>query len=239
MVASASALVGAACKAVRSYSASDTARRIADSAAAASPEALTSVKDPDRITRDALYVRAAEQRRLLGRDAPPFELGRELAKKHGWQSRSAFPDSPPCVGHDEPVTSSFAGKREDERLFAAAVSSSPQRQPRSLGDLGPLLVEEDRVLPDRRGKRPLGRPEDPNARELNPCERVDGQDVDPPSGKRAGVAVDDVFGSQRGESTPHDVQEPCAIDFRLQGCKALQSPQRSRDLSAAVDVTAK
>ena len=56
-----------------------------------------------------------------------------------------------------------------------------------------LVVEQDRVLARRRRESPLGRAENPHARELDPGKRVDSHHVDPAPRERARGAREHVL----------------------------------------------
>ena len=72
----------------------------------------------DRVAGDALDVKAIEQRRVLGRDAPAGKLGGELTKEHRGQARAALAGGATRVGDQEAFARGLAGEREHELLLA-------------------------------------------------------------------------------------------------------------------------
>ena len=134
-------------------------------------------RHPDRVAADPLHVWAAKQRRLFGRDALADQLRGDLPEEHRRQPRPALAGRAPCIGDDEALARRFAREREPQLLLAATVRARREPSAGALGDLGPLVVEQDRILPRRRRERPLGRAEDPQPAELDPRQRVDRDDV--------------------------------------------------------------
>ena len=190
----------------------------------------------DRVTRDPLDIVAVKQRRVVGRHPLTLELRGELAEEHRRQPRPVLPGRAAGVGDDQPLPRRLARQREDQRLLAAARRARRERRRRPLRDRLALVVEQDRVLAHRRRERPLGRPEDPHASELDPHQRVHGHDVHPARGERARSAVDHVLGAQRPDRPLDDVEEPVEVDLGLERGEPLEAAQRHHDLVGPVDV---